>query len=168
VFASGATGAHRLSTGTASFRPGAELPYHTHPVSEAITVLNGSAEILVEGRCYRLNPYDAMHIPSGVAHAVRNPMSDTRAVLHSAFACDTPTRDFVSKDFRVTDRMESDAACPEHLTRFDPAPVYELSARAYFRDLFARRLGSRGIAAATGCSNRARRCPAISTTSTSP
>src|SRR5712691_7378686 len=67
IFVSGAIGAERLSTGTATFQPAAELPYHTHPFSEAITVLEGEAQIVVEGRRYHVHPYDSMHLPAGTA-----------------------------------------------------------------------------------------------------
>ena len=43
-----------------------------HDCSEAITVLSGIALVVVEGRGYRLGRLDCMHVPAGVAHAVRN------------------------------------------------------------------------------------------------
>jgi len=150
LFATGTLGARGLTTGTATFRPGAELPYHRHPFSEVVTVVAGRAEILVEGRRYRVGPYDALHLPAGTAHLVRNPSAETPAVLLSAFASDTPTREGVTADFPVQDREATDAGCPEHLTRFAAAPVYELAARAFFRDLFARRFGAHGVCGGYG------------------
>src|SRR2546425_5725410 len=91
VLATGALGAQGLTTALASFRPGAELPYHRHPFSEVIVVLEGQPDALVEGRRYRLAPFDALHLPAGTAHAVRNPSADRPAVLHSSFASDAPT-----------------------------------------------------------------------------
>jgi quercetin dioxygenase-like cupin family protein len=150
VFVSGAIGAERLSTGTATFQPAAELPYHAHPFSEAITVLEGEAQIVVEGRRYQVRPYDSMHLPAGTAHMVRSVRPDGRSVLHWAFATDTPSRELVADTFAVVDRAETDDGCPEHLTRFDGAPIYELAPRACFRDLFAGRFGSRGICGGYG------------------
>ena len=149
VFASGQRGAVGLTTGTATFRPGAELPYHRHPVSEVIVVLAGEVHVLVEGRRYRLRPYDALHVPAGTAHAVGNGFP-APAVLFSTFASDTPTREPVAGRFPVVDRAETGATCPEHLQRFDAAAVYELAPRTAFRDLFARRFGSRGICGGYG------------------
>ena len=149
VFVSGSLGAHGLSTGTATFRPGAALPCHTHPVSEVIVLLAGAARVLVQGRRYRLRPHDALHVPAGTPHAVENDSADVPALLFSTFASDAPTREPAAGDFPVVDRADSDG-CPEHLVRFDAAPVYELAPRAFFRDLFARRLGARGVCGGYG------------------
>jgi quercetin dioxygenase-like cupin family protein len=120
VYVSGQMGARGLSTGTATFRPAAELPYHTHPFSEVITVLAGQAHILVEGRRYRLTPFDALHVPAGTPHLVRNASANDVAVLLWTFASDTPMRELVADTFAVVDRAETDATTPEHLTRFAP------------------------------------------------
>src|SRR5262245_20413735 len=150
VFASGQSGARGLTTGTATFRAGAALPYHTHPESEVIVVLSGEAQVVVEGRCYLLRPYDAVHVPAQMVHRVANPSAADRAVLFSSFASETVTREPAACQFDIVDRQASDGGCPENLIRFETAPVYELSARAYFRDLFARRLGSLGICGGYG------------------
>ncbi|MBI1917435.1 MAG: cupin domain-containing protein, partial [Planctomycetes bacterium] len=135
LLASGSLGARGLTTALARFDPGVTLPYHTHPCSEAIVVLEGQAEVLAEGRRYRLRPFDAMHLPAGTAHAVSNASADAPALLHSSFASDNPGRDLVSMEFTPSDREDSDSTTPEQLVRFGTAPVYELSSRAFFRDL---------------------------------
>lgn len=150
VFVSGELGAVGLSTGTATLLPGAELPYHTHPFSEAITVIEGRAAVLVEGRRYALLPHDSLHIPEGVVHLVRNDAGRGAAVLHWAFASDSPTRELVAADYPVRDCDEPQAGSPEHLTRFQLSPVYELAPRAFFRDLFGGRVGARGICGGYG------------------
>ena len=150
VLASGSLGAQRLTTALARFQAGAELPYHTHPFSEVVVLLEGRAAMLVEGRLYRLAPFDAIHLPAGTAHAVRNLSADGPAVLHSSFASDSPGRDPVSATFPEVDRAEPAPGCPEGLVRFAAAPVYELAPRAFFRDLFARRFGARGVCGGYG------------------
>jgi quercetin dioxygenase-like cupin family protein len=159
VFATGSLGASGLTTGTATFRPGAELSYHRHPFSEAITVLAGEPHVLLEGRRYRLRPYDAVHVPAGIAHAVRNASPDTLAVLLSAFASAAPTREPVADRFAVVDHMDSGPDCPEHVTRFDAAPAYELAPGTSFRDLFAGRFGARGICGGHGVFERGASLP---------
>jgi len=77
TFVSEACGANGFSTGTARFKPGAYLPYHTHAFSEAITVVEGCARVLIEGRAYQLNPQDCVHIPVGVAHRVENATAES-------------------------------------------------------------------------------------------
>ena len=54
------------------FNRDARLPYHVHHFSEAVTVLEGTARVFVEGRAYRLCPRDCVHVPSGIAHQVQN------------------------------------------------------------------------------------------------
>jgi quercetin dioxygenase-like cupin family protein len=80
---------------------------------------------------------------------VANPAGGA-ATLLTAFASAAPAREFVARDDPIVERAATDAGCPEHLTRFASAPVYELAPRALFRDLFARRLGSRGVCGGYG------------------
>ena len=152
TFVSGACGATGFSTGTATFKSHACLPYHAHPFSEAVTVLQGQAKVLVEGRTYRLNPKDCAHFPAGVAHQVVNDDADSQLVAHWAFATAAPTRDLVEQEFEEVERgfgspREDD---PETIIRYKDEFVYELSHQAYFLDLFARRYGSIGICGGHG------------------
>lgn len=149
ILATGAMGSSGITTALAMFAPGAELPFHRHPFSEVIVLLSGQALATVEGRRYALRPHDALHVPAGAAHFVHNPGTE-RAVLHSSFASDVPTRETASGDWPVIDRNATDATTPETLVRFDSAPVYELAPRAKFRDLFAKRFGSRGVCGGYG------------------
>ncbi|MGD0731816.1 MAG: cupin domain-containing protein [Terracidiphilus sp.] len=151
-FASNQCGATGFSTGLATFQPGSRLPYHTHPCSEAVTILQGQAEVEIEGRRYRLGPLDCAHFPAGVAHQVTNADSELELIAHTAFASAQPTRDLTDTLFAVQDRgpgnpLEGD---PETILRFDQTPVYELSENAFFSDLFARRLGAVGICGGYG------------------
>lgn len=113
-------------------------------------VLAGCADIRVEGRQYRLAPFDAIHLPAHTPHAVRNPAESARALLHSSFASDTPTREIVAASYRVIDCGETSGDCAETLRRFQAVETYELAPRALFRDLFARRFGARGICGGYG------------------
>lgn len=145
----GATG---FSTGTATFRGGAELACHMHAFSEAITVLLGRALVIVEDRGYRLSHLDCMHIPAGVAHSVRNAGADSELVMHWAFGSAEPTRVLVDERPGFEDRGDDvpRPGDPEHLNRFANVEVYELSPGAWFRDLFAKRFGSSGICGGYG------------------
>jgi quercetin dioxygenase-like cupin family protein len=150
ILATGSLGAQGLTTALVRFRTGGALPYHRHPMSEVIVVLEGMADVYVEGRHYRLKPYDAMHVPAGTVHAAGNESAGVPALVHTSFASDVPSRELVSANFTVTEREQPDRLHPENLVRFEAAPVYELAPRAFFRDLFARRLGSRGVCGGYG------------------
>jgi quercetin dioxygenase-like cupin family protein len=150
-FVSSECGATAFSTGTTTFQPKSELPYHTHRCSEAIIVLSGAAVVAVEGRAYRLAPYDCIHLPAAIAHRIA-PAADAPMVALYAFASATTARYFVSDDFRISDRGhgQPQQTDPEFILRFAAAHVYEPSEGAFFRDLFAARFGAVGICGGYG------------------
>jgi len=152
TFVSEACGATGFSTGIARFKPGAFLPYHTHTFSEAVTVLEGCARVLVEGRAYRLQPRDCVHIPAGTAHQVENCAADEELVAHWSFATARPSRELVDRVFAEDERGDGDPkeGDPETIVRYRSESVYELSKDAFFLDLFARRFGARGICGGHG------------------
>lgn len=152
VLVSGVYGASGLSTGTATLEPFAELPYHHNQCSEAITLLEGKATVLVEGRVYELGIFDCIHVPAGIAHAVRNESANTRLVAHWALATSEPSRRLVEPPpIRVIRGLGTpEPAEPEHISRFNEVASYELSPGAFFRDLFRGSLGSKGICGGYG------------------
>jgi putative monooxygenase len=149
---SGACTARGFSTGIVTIGPGAVLPYHTHPVCEALTLLSGAATVHVEGRGYRLEPFDCICLPAGVAHKISNCSADSPMMALSAVASPTPTQETASAVSAVEDRGVGNptSSDPESIVRFAQAEVYELSPNALFRDLFAGRLGSVGICGGYG------------------
>jgi quercetin dioxygenase-like cupin family protein len=152
TFVSEMCGATGFSTGTATFQDGAELAYHTHLCSEAITILKGHGSVLVEGRAYHLSPLDSIHIPAHVAHSVRNAQAGSEMVAHWAFGSSQPSRSFVEPSFPFEDRGfgAPSPGDPETINRLANCQVYELAEGALFCDLFARRFGSKGICGGYG------------------
>jgi quercetin dioxygenase-like cupin family protein len=151
-FANGELGANGFSTGLARFSPRAQLSCHKHECGESITVLQEECEIVVEGRIYRLAPYDSIHVPAGVAHEMRSVESANEVLAHVAFSSPAVTREWVASRFAPRDLRDAAASDEgaEALSRFSLAKEYELSANALFRDLFAKRLGSKGICGGYG------------------
>ena len=149
-FATHRCGSTGFSTGTATFRASAELPYHVHDCSEAITILGGSALVIVEGRQYRLGRLDCLHVPAGVGHTVRNADATEEMLAHWSFASPEPKRIFVEGPAAVREQTAPSPGDPESLRRFAEAEVYELSPGAWFRDLFAKRFGAAGICGGYG------------------
>jgi quercetin dioxygenase-like cupin family protein len=152
TFVSKACGATRFSTGIARFQPGALLPYHVHHFSEAVTVLEGSARVFIEGRAYRLGPRDCVHVPSGIPHQVQNDDPVEGLLAHWAFATASPVRELTDYTFAVDDRESGDPAekDPETIVRCKNDAIYELSKDAFFCDLFAHRFGAIGICGGFG------------------
>jgi len=150
TFVSRELGSIGLCTGMATFQPGTEVPYHTHDISEAVTVLRGQAVVVVESRHYRLTQYDAIHVPAGVPHLFRNGMPDSATVLHLAYASDEPRCTFAHQRYTDSFRGKPLENPPEILRRFARMEVYELAPGAFFRDLFGSRYGAKGICGGYG------------------
>lgn len=130
--------ARNLTTGIATFDPGAELAYHAHPFSESITLLRGQAVVEVEGRRYELEPLDNVVIPKELAHFAKNTKYNERAVFHIAMASDSPTRVAVSRFFprRSMGDSASGAKGPERVNHFRTAKRYEAGPNTAFIDFF--------------------------------
>jgi len=152
IFASADCGAKAMSTGMTTFAPRERLAYHSHPCSEAITVLQGEALISVEGRTYRLRPLDCIHVPAGVAHGPTNASQVDPLVVLSAFGSPNPGTDLIADRFMKQDRATGDPrqGDPEHVARFAKSEKYELAEGTQFFDLFTGRYGSVGICGGYG------------------
>lgn len=150
VYASRRTGARGLATAAAVFNPGVSLDFHWHDCGEAITVLEGTPTVLVEGRPHTLGRLDCVYVPDGVLHSVRND-STTEARIHSAFASPNPQRTFAEMgDQPESGSRGADGPVPEAVSRFGASPGYELAPGTDFHDLFAAHLGSSGICGGFG------------------
>jgi quercetin dioxygenase-like cupin family protein len=152
TFVSSACGATAFSTCLAIFEPGGRLTLHQHPVSEALTVVEGEALFEVEGRTYRMAPLDCAHVPAGTPHAVSNLSRDRELIVHTAFASAQPTRELVNQEFPIEARGFGDPSAndPESIIRFAKGTIYELAPGAFFTDLFAHRFGAVGICGGYG------------------
>ncbi len=132
--------ARKLTTGIVRFDPAVHLAYHTHPCTEAITLLAGSAVVEVEGRRYRLAPLDNVVIPPGVPHAVENASTEHEAMFHIAFPTEAVSRELVDAPF-TPQAMADDATGfagrgLEHVTRFAFADRLDAGLGATFIDYF--------------------------------
>lgn len=132
--------AHKLTTGIVRFERAVRLAYHTHPCTEAITLLSGSAVVEVEGRRYRLSLLDNVVIPPGVPHTVENASGEHGAMFHIAFPTNAPTRELVDAAWAQAE-MPDDSTGPatpgrEHVTRFARADRVDIGLGATFVDYF--------------------------------
>lgn len=146
-FVSARCGAHGISTGTATFQPGSGLPRHKHRFSEGLTILGGEASCSVEGRTYRLGPFDCIHIPAGTAHQTQNRSFHDPLIALWVYAAGTPSSELVGDSYSAEDRgwaipKKSD---PEHIVRFTEALKPGASAGTHCCDLFSSRFGAVGI-----------------------
>jgi 2-keto-3-deoxy-L-rhamnonate aldolase RhmA/quercetin dioxygenase-like cupin family protein len=134
--------ARQLTTGLVTFEPGARLPYHTHPFTESITLLQGQGKIEIEGRSYELTRLDNVVIPRGIAHAAVNTSARDAAVFHIAMATDQPTRTLVERAFPARTMPASAAGLPgaERVNRFKSQPRFSAGTNNEFINFFNREL----------------------------
>ena len=93
LFSSKEIGA-RITSGVTRFPPGGAIPLHYHNCDEQTTVLEGEAEVEIDGRRQRLTPYDTAFIPEGKHHRFVNVGSGPMAILWVYNSTDV-TRTFV-------------------------------------------------------------------------
>ena len=118
-------GSPGLNSGSATVAPDGGLPYHTHPTGELIICVSGQADVFVVGRKYRLNAFDAIHVPDGVAHGLKND-SGQPAIMHTVFPTGTPEREFFDYGWEVVDRTSTDESVPESLVVHGEAQAVSL------------------------------------------
>jgi 2-keto-3-deoxy-L-rhamnonate aldolase RhmA/quercetin dioxygenase-like cupin family protein len=70
-----------MSGGYGLFLPGGRLPTHVHDFDEAITIIDGVAACLVEGRRYEMSGCETAMQPRGRVHYFRNDTDTTMAML---------------------------------------------------------------------------------------
>jgi quercetin dioxygenase-like cupin family protein len=83
----------KIVTGISSYPRGEGAPVHSHNCDEQVTLLEGSAEVEVDGAVTQLQPYDSTYIAAGVDHAFRN-TGDGPMVILWIYTSDRVTRTF--------------------------------------------------------------------------
>lgn len=73
-------GAH-VTSGITRFPPGAGIPLHYHNCDEQTSVIEGEAEVEIEGATTRLRPWDTAFIPAGTHHRFVNVGASPMAIL---------------------------------------------------------------------------------------
>lgn len=76
-----AGGENRITSGISVYPPGTGAPMHSHNCDEHVTILDGEAEVLVEGAVTRLTRYDTTYIPSPIPHLFRNAGNEPLRIL---------------------------------------------------------------------------------------
>jgi mannose-6-phosphate isomerase-like protein (cupin superfamily) len=85
--------------------------------------------VYVTGRRYRLSALDAIHVPAGAAHSLKNDSVQV-AIMHTVFPTGTPEREFFDDGWDVVDCVSSDASVPESLVVHADAQVVALGESA--------------------------------------
>jgi quercetin dioxygenase-like cupin family protein len=61
-----------FTSGTTTFPPGRGAPMHSHNCGEQVLILEGEAEVEIDGVVDRVGPRDTTYIPAGLPHRFTN------------------------------------------------------------------------------------------------
>ncbi len=107
--AGAAVGTRSFTSGITTFPPRAAIRLHTHNVEEAVTILEGEAQVDVADQSYRVKRLDTTFVPAGVPHRFVNITDGIMRILW-VYATTHVTRTFLDTGETV-----------EHLTGGDLA-----------------------------------------------
>ena len=63
---------NKITTGISIYPAGTGAPPHTHNCDEHVTLLEGSAEVEIDGKVTPLVPDDTTYVTAGIVHCFRN------------------------------------------------------------------------------------------------
>jgi mannose-6-phosphate isomerase-like protein (cupin superfamily) len=73
--------AAKVTSGITSFPPGADVPVHAHNCDEQVVILDGEAEVEIEGTVTRLTRNDTVYVKAGLWHRFVNAGNDRLRIL---------------------------------------------------------------------------------------
>jgi quercetin dioxygenase-like cupin family protein len=65
-------GEAKFTTGMSVYPVGSGAPFHSHNCDEEVVILEGEAEVEVDGKVTALRQYDTAYVPSPTIHRYRN------------------------------------------------------------------------------------------------
>ncbi|MFF4253798.1 cupin domain-containing protein [Streptomyces sp. NPDC001663] len=93
ITTSSARGENRITSGMSVYPVGSGAPLHSHNCDEHVTILEGEAEVWVDGETRRLERYDTTYVPSPIPHLFRN-VGDTPLRILWVYSSGHVTRTF--------------------------------------------------------------------------
>ncbi len=86
-------GAESFTTGMTKFPAGMGVPLHSHNCDEQVTILEGRADVEIEGEHHTAERHDTVFIPEGLSHRFVNAGDGPMTILW-VYGTDKVTRTF--------------------------------------------------------------------------
>ena len=97
----------RITTGITRFPAGQKVPMHSHNCDEQVTLLEGEAQVEMDGELTPVGKYDTTYIPAGKSHRFVNTGDGPLTILW-VYDTDAVTRTFTETGKTVEHLSGSD------------------------------------------------------------